>query len=169
MSRFVRAHALLLLAGLVWSLFCTILACAGHAPSFTMLPIPRDQHYAVQALLVVPLLFGQWRLCLFVVERLTRERAAHAQHDTLGARISTAIGLPLLALFLLPDVITYALAGFSALGKLVRLSAPISFVVTVALVARAVRRERGITPPRALVVALVAVLAQALLGAPFLR
>lgn len=169
MSRFVRAHALLLLAGVVWSLFCTLLARAGHAPSFTLLPLARDQHYAVQALLTVPLLLAQWRLCLFVVERLTRDQAVRAERELLGARISAAMGGPLLALFLLPDVITYAVAGFAALGTLVRFTAPLSFMATVALVTRAVRRERGVTQGRALVAALAGVLAQALAGAPFLR
>lgn len=160
----MRGVNLLWLSGAVWALFCAWLWSAGHAPSRTFVPIPRELYYAAQALFVIPLLLMQWKLATWLAARL-----GGSVPKVLASGMAEALAVPLLVLFLLPDLVSYGLFGFGSLGKLVRVTAPLSFVVSLALGTIAVARASGRSYPRSAGAALAALLAQALLGAPILR
>jgi hypothetical protein len=155
---------LVLSAGGLWALFCAWLWSAGHAPSRTLVPIPRELYYAAQALFVMPLLIAQWKLATWVGARFGRSST-----DALSDGMSQALFAPLLVLLLLPDVVSYAYFGFASLGPLVRVTAPLTFCASLVLATHHVARASGRPYARCVGVAFGALLAQALLGAPLLR
>ncbi|MBC7173737.1 MAG: hypothetical protein H5U40_14955, partial [Polyangiaceae bacterium] len=80
-----------------------------------------------------------------------------------------SLSLPIVALFLLPDLVAYTLSGFDALGMLVRFTAPLSFAATLALATLAMRVSHGLASGRAFVSAAAGVVSQAVIGGVFLR
>ena len=116
------------------------------------------------ALLVLPLL-ALWAICVVVCAWVARARVTAASAGPIGV----ALAGPLLVCFLLPDAVVYATSGFAALGRVVRVTGPLTFVVTVALVAVAVRATHGVSTARAWASAAAGVIVQALAGAPLLR
>ena len=165
----MRGRALLVIAGLVWALFCVALAGGGHAPSRVFVPIPRHVYFAAQAAFVVPLLALQWKLCSWVVERTSRALGGRAEGTELADDLAQALAWPLLVCFLLPDVIAYELRGFAALGMLVRFTAPLTLLATLAAATHAVRRQHALSLPRAFLAGAAGVFAQLLAGSPLLR
>jgi hypothetical protein len=163
------AIAIVLVAGAIWACLCLILYRAGHAPSRTLVPIARADYYLYQACFVVPLLLAQWCLASAVARRIARALGGSGEARQLTDQIAPALALPLILLFLAPDLLTYAWLGFSALAKLVRITAPLSFLGSVWLGTRAVRRTQGLRGGRALLAAFLAVLAQSLVGGVLLR
>jgi hypothetical protein len=165
--------AAVLTAGLAWAALCTALAEGGHAPSMTMLPITRGQHYRLQAFYVIPLLVLLHAVCVIVCAwvaqgRLRRALGAAETRGSVGP-LGLALAGPLLLGFILPDAVAYGLGGFQALGRIVRVTAPLTFVTTIALAALVVRATHGVSAARACVSAAAGVLALALIGGPFLR
>jgi hypothetical protein len=166
---FRTGAAAVLLAGLAWAAFCLQLAGDAHAPSRVLVPIARQDYYRAQALFVVPVLFVSWALCAVVSAWVARgARGAGAGAPSAGP-IGVALAAPLLVLFLGPDAVAYALHGFGALGKVVRVTAPLALVATIALIARVLRATHQVSRRRAWAAAAAGVIAQALLGAPLLR
>lgn len=163
------ASAIVLAAGAIWACFCVLLHRTGHAPSRTLVPIARADYYLYQACFVVPLLLAQWRLASAVAHRVARALGGRGEAAPLTVQLAPALALPLIVVFLVPDLVTYAWLGFAALAKLVRITAPLSFVCSVWLGTRAVQRVHRLGGGRALVAALVGVLAQALVGGVLLR
>jgi len=153
----------------VWALFCLALAHEGRVPSRTFVPIPQRHYYAVQALFVTPLLLLQWLVCSAISTTVARALGGSARFRETANKLGLALALPLLVLFLLPDVVVYALWGFPALGKLVRVTAPLSFAVTMSAVTASLQTLHGLSWARAFSAAALGVLAQTLLGAPLLR
>lgn len=161
--------AIVLVAGAIWAALCLLLYRAGHAPSRALVPIARADYYLYQACFVVPLLLAQWRLASAVAQRVARALGGHGAASLLSDRLAPALALPLILLFLVPDLLAYAWLGFGALAKLVRITAPLSFAGSVWLGSRAVRRVHALGGGRAFAAALLGVLAQALLGGVLLR
>jgi hypothetical protein len=146
------------------------LARRGEAPSGPLLlPIPRENYYAVEAAFVLPV-----RLAMASAFAL----AAHGSAKRLGGagslaetfdRGASALALPFLLLWWLPDVLLYATGGFEALTRAVRVLAPLSSLASLALAMRAIRGAHGLSLGRTSLCALAGWVAQALVGAPFLR
>ncbi|MFW6049768.1 MAG: hypothetical protein ACODAU_01265 [Myxococcota bacterium] len=158
-----------LAAGAAWAALCLVLAADDHAPSVSLVPIPRARYYLAQASFVVPVLLVQWGVCVGVARTVARRLGGAGAVRPLANGLGLALGLPLLSLFVVPDLIAYAVAGFEALGPLVRVTAPLAFVATSVLATGAVRLAHGLGVGRALVAALAGVLAQAVLGGMLLR
>lgn len=154
------------MAGLAWSALCVWLAIDGHAPSVTLVPIPRDAYYAAQAAFVIPVLLGQWLVLSAVARRIAR--SAESFRDT-ARRLAPAFAYPVLVFLVVPDAVVYLLWGFDALSQAVRVTAPLLALGTWAAVTAALHRGGGIPLGRSILAALVGLLAQAALGAPFLR
>lgn len=161
--------AAVLAAGATWALLCALLAAAGHAPSFTVLPIPRETYYRVQAIAVVPILLGLWALCAAVASRVAHALGGSGDALRAAGPLGLALGGPLLGAFLLPDLVVYLTAGFAALAPLVRVTAPLSFALTLLAATFAVATSHGLPRGRAFVAAAAGVIAQAALGAVILR
>lgn len=151
-----------------WAAFTRELYEAGHAPSRMLLPVARGEYYRLQSLFVVPVLLVLWGALTLVAHRFTGGRAQGSLRELAGP-LGLAYGLPLLLSFLLPEWIAYGAFGIDGLRQIVRFTAPITGVLTCALVAWVLRSVRGISWRRAALGAFVAVVAQAVLGAPFLR
>jgi hypothetical protein len=161
--------AAVLVAGVLWALLCLALATAGLAPSVTWVPIPPERYYLVQAGFVVPVLLVQWLLASAVALHLGRAVGGAGTWSATASTMGFAMAAPLAALFLLPDLLVYGFLGFRALGALVRVTGPLTFVVTLALVTLAMRTAHRLSSPKAFAVALVALVVQAVPGAILLR
>jgi hypothetical protein len=160
---------LVALTGAVWALFCWWLARAGHAPSRTLVPIPREHYYFAQAGFIVPLLLLQWALLSIVSTRVSRALGGSASVAASAAALASALYAPLIGLFLLPDLLVYVCFGFTALAKLFRFTAPLSFAATLYLATRQLARVQQLTTSRALLAALAGVFVQAFVGGLLLR
>lgn len=157
------------LAGVAWGALCVGLHLGGHAPSFTLLPIPSEFWYLSQAVYVTPVLIGQWLLMSVVAHGLARAVGGEGTLRRLLGGAGLAQALPLALLFLLPDAVVYAALGFDAIAPAMRFYAPLSAATTLALLTFAVSASHRLSEGRALVAALVAFLVQAAAGAPVLR
>jgi hypothetical protein len=146
-----------------------VLAAGGHEPAVTLVPIPRADYYAAQALFVVPVLLALWTLCAAVAYRLARALGGTGSFGGTANAIGIALALPLAVLFLVPDFVAYGLAGFDALGLVVRVTAPLSFAATLWLATIAVGVACSVTGWRAFVAAAAGGIAQALVGGILLR
>jgi hypothetical protein len=146
-----------------------LLASRGHAPSRIWLPIAPDRYYLAQALFVLPLLWLQWRLCVRVSHGIARRLGGTGTLKAAANALGVALAGPLIALLLLPDLLAFLLFGFSALGPLIRVSAPVAALATLGLATAALQRSHGLPRVKALLAASAGVLAQSLLGAGLLR
>jgi len=77
--------------------------------------------------------------------------------------------IPLLAIYLLPDLITYAVFDFDALAGIIRYTGPISAIWVASVTYENVRTLYGTAPGRALATTLMAALVQAVPAAVLLR
>jgi uncharacterized protein (TIGR00730 family) len=157
------------IAGAFWAVLCVLLALGGHAPSFTALPVAREHYYWFQALIVAPTLMALWFVASQVAHRVARALGGRGAFRSTAAGMSRALSVPLVFLFLVPDLLAYGLAGFAALGPVLRVTAPLSFCVTLLLGVRALRASESLSTPRAFAAAGLGILAQALLAGVILR
>lgn len=167
------AKAWFALSGLTWSVFCLWLARDGHAPSVALLPIAKADYYRFQAGFVVPVLLvllwvhGRSALLFSGQKYLVRQDRDRADRVVRALHIS--VSAPLLLLWLLPEMVVYGTLGFEALGATVRVAAPLTFVVALALGARALQKHTGTAGARAHLAACMALLLIGLLAGPVLR
>ena len=158
-----------IIAGASWALLCLLLALGGHAPSVTLLPIAREHYYSFQALVVIPVLAGLWVVASSLARQSARALGGSGTFRATAAGMSRALSIPLLFLFIVPDIIAYSIGGFAALGHVVRFSAPLAFFVTLLLGTRALRTAEALSTPRAFAAASAGIVAQALLAGVILR
>lgn len=148
----------------VWSGFCLVLQVAGHAPSFTVLPVPKAAYYGVQASLLPGLLVVGW-LCLSWV--------AHLGMPGPWLRTARALALPyagsILWLFVLPDIVGYIAFGFEGLGRVLRWTGPLLVFGAWLSSLGALRAVHAVSRLRAGLAALAGLVAQAVLLGPLLR
>lgn len=133
----------------IWSAFSVALSFAGHQPSGPS-PFPAESHYAFQAaLLPVAFVFA-----FFGASKVIRTalRAVAIDVDTIR-RATTwsayAVSGSLLFAFLLPDLVVYFTQGFSGLGPLLKVTAPVVFLSTVVTVAATLKRIADVSVARA--------------------
>lgn len=164
-----RSVAWVASAGLAWALLCGWLAVEGHAPSVTLIPIPRESYYAAQAVFAAPLILAQFALLGALTHRVARALGGSSSLRDTYTALGPAFASPIILLIVIPDVIVLTTAGFAALGSLVRVTAPLLALTTWVTVTVAVRRVCALSAGRAALAAVVGLVAQAALGAPFLR
>lgn len=133
------------------------------------MPIAREDYYFWQSLFVVPLLLGVWLLAAWAAQAVARKLGGYGRYLGTANVLGLAFGLPLVLVLIVPDLVVYESLGFSALGRLIRVTAPVSFVLTICLATIGVRAAHGLATGKALAVAWVFVLTQALVGGVFLR
>lgn len=168
-DRTVRGAASVAVAGAAWAVLCLVLAADGHAPSVTLVPIPREHYYLAQAAFVLPLLLAQWGLCVAATQTVAKALGGRGEVVPTANGLGLALAAPLLLLFLLPDAVAYAVGGFAWLGPLVRVTSPLAFVATIGVATVVVRVGHGLARGRAFVAALAGVVVQAALGGVLLR
>jgi hypothetical protein len=164
-----HALAALLLCGGTWALLTALLFSGGHAPSVTLVPIPRSDYYFWQTLFVVPLLLGLWLVLTAVSHGVSQLAGGRGAFTTSLSVLAFAYSVPLLVLFVVPDLVVYSLFGFASLARAMRIYAPLAPLATLALTALALRVVYGLGLLRALAAALVGLTVQALLGGLLLR
>lgn len=163
------ALALILAAGGAWSLLCLVLAAGGHAPSATLIPIPREHYYLAQAAFVMPVLLLCWRVSGAVAHRVAGWLGGTGSETETLRRLAPAVAVPVLLLLVVPDLVVYVAFGFEALARAVRVTAPLSTLVTLVLATLAVRSAHAVSSARALGAALAGLVVQALVGGALLR
>jgi len=156
--------------GVLSALFLAWLALEGEAPSGPLVaPIPRESYYAWEAVFVLPLRVAMALAFAGSAHAIARKLGGSGTFEDTFHRGARALGLPFLALWLLPDVALYATGGFDRLGAGVRVTAAVSSFGTLVLAVLAVRDAHALSTGRAIAAALVGLVAQAVLGAPLLR
>jgi hypothetical protein len=161
------AGASVLWAGAVYAGFSLALAVAGHRPSFTLVPLPH--YYGCQAVFVIPWLWLLWRVCARVAHGLARRLGGRDDPKATLALAGPAYAVPLVWLFLVPDLVVYGLWGHAAMGTALRYYAAFAPLASIALLALGLARAHGLTAGRALGAALGAYVCQALIGTVLLR
>lgn len=161
------ARRVFLLASLTWSAFCLWLAADGQSPSFTLLPVPNAHYYLFQAVVLPAVLWMLLRLHAAVIAHCAglgtplSSRTADA--------LSVSVSGPLWLLWLVPELVTYALFGFEALSAVVRFAAPLTFLLSTAVAARHLHLHEARSVPRATLCAALGLLVLGIAAGPVLR
>jgi hypothetical protein len=162
--------AAILALGLGWAGFSLALHFGGHAPSLSLLPIPPSRYYLAQSLFVVPLWLGLWQLATEMAHRIACALGAPRRARGVTSTVMAyALAAPMLALFLLPDVLVYATLGFDRLGEAMRYYAALGPLAAWALASLGLKIGHGLATWRAIIAAFWGLMMQAVVGAPFLR
>lgn len=162
------AAAIAVLA-LAWSGLLFALWQGGHAPSFTLLPIAGDNYYAVQAVLMMPLLTGLWWVHSTLAHRMCLRAGGSGAASGVRTALGFAYAAPMLFTHVLPELIAYAFGGFALMAQVGRVSLGLASLWVWALSAGALRVAHGVSAPVAIGASFVGLLVQALLGSPFIR
>lgn len=156
-------------AGALWSVLCICLWSGGHGPSHALVPIPRADYYLAQAAWVIPALLVGWAIVAGSSHFMARRGGGLGTFRATLACTGFAYAVPLAWLLVVPDIAAYLLFGFGMLGKVVRVTGPLTLVAQWALCARALVAAHQLAWARAVPVALLALLAQAAVVSPILR
>jgi hypothetical protein len=158
-----------LVLGALYAGFSLLLHLGGHAPSVTLVPIPRERYYLWQSVFIAPLFIALWLIYGGVAHGLSRLAGGRGAPGSTLAVIGLGYAVPLALLFVVPDLAVYLVAGHGALGKAMRIYAPLAAIGCVLLCAVGLRTAHGIARGRAAAISLVGLLAQAAAGGILLR
>lgn len=159
----------MLLLGVLHAAFSLLLFLAGHAPKMGIPGLPRETHYLIQAVFLVPLYLVLWQIGARVAHALARLSNTPERRPAALAVFGVAYAAPMILLFLVPDILVFALLGFDRIGKLMRYYAPLAAASSVTLGALGLRSAFSIGNGRAFFASLAGFLAQAVVGGVFLR
>ncbi len=151
------------MTGALWASLCLALFAGGHMPSGPTGPVPPGQWYLVQAALLPLLLPGLWRLQAAVTCRLLPPGPDPTA--ALGWSYAGAVSFALVV----PEVVAFSVGGISSLRSVAPLAGGAMALSAWGGAAVALRRVRGLGWGAALARSLPGLLAQAIVGAPFLR
>ena len=160
--------AILVLGALV-AAFALLLHAGGHAPSVTLVPIPRAQYYLWQALFVAPLFVALWLVFGLVTHGLCRLSGGGGPLGATLAVIGVGYAAPVALLFVVPDLAVFLVAGHGALASAMRFYAPLAVLGCLALCALGLRAAHGVGPLRAALIALAGFVVQGAAGGILLR
>lgn len=164
-----RGAFAVLSAGLSWAGFSAHLARAEIAPPIVFLPIDPGAYYAAQSVFVVPVLFALWIVFARVALWIGGDRASDGQKARIQDRLGALYGGSLALFFVLPEWLAFGLGGLPALRLAARVSPPVVLGVLMVVGPRILVKDAGVSPFRGALAIGVGILAQALLGALFLR
>jgi hypothetical protein len=158
-----------LVLGALYAGFSLLLHLGGHAPSVTLVPILRERYYLWQSAFIVPLFVALWLIYSGVAHGLSRLAGGRGAGGSTLAVIGLGYAVPLALLFVVPDVLVYLALGHGALGKGMRIYAPLAAIGCVLLCAVGLRTAHGIARGRAVLISLAGLIAQAAVGGVLLR
>jgi len=154
-----------LVLGVVWAGFAAWLAADGHQPTMARgLPVPADRYYATAAMYLAPLWLALTLLTAAVAHGAARMLGGSGRWRSTLSAVGPAYTLPLLVVYLIPDIVVYATVGHGGLAVVLRFGLPLAVAGVTVRTTQAVSAAHGLGIRRALVAALVAGLVQA---APF--
>lgn len=152
-----------LLLGIVWAAFAALLAADGHRPTMDRgLPVAADRYYATAALYLAPLWVGLTVLTAGIAHGMARALGGHGRWAATLSTVGAAYALPLLTVYLVPDVIAYGVGGHGALAWGVKVGLPAAALLVLVRTVGAVRASHGLGTGRAVLAALVAGVIQAI-------
>lgn len=155
--------------GVAWSALSAILWLDGAEARAVIVPLAPRAYYGAQALFV-----GPWLALLATTFALVAGALARALGGTATLRATwTALvpvwALPLLALFVLPDLVVVLALGREHLPRMMRYYAPLAPLVIGILATRRLRRLHAVSWVRAVASVAIALVVQAVVGALLLR
>lgn len=150
-------------AGALWAALCLALFAGGHTPSGPTGPVPPERWYLLQAAVLPLLLLGLWRLQAAVTLRLLPPGPDPT--PALGWAYAGAVALALVV----PELVALSVGGIASLRSVAPLAGGAMVLSAWVGAAVALRRVRGLGWGAALSRSLPGLLAQAIVGAPFLR
>src|SRR5690606_11366303 len=157
------------LLGLAWSVLLALLWSGGHAPSFVLVPIPRDLYYLAQAVLMLPLLTALWWLSSEIAHRICRAAGGTGTEGGTRAALGFAYAAPMLAAHVVPELVAFVAGGFEAMATVGRVTLGLASLWVWALSAAALRIAHGARVRTAVLASFAGLLAQALAGAVIIR
>ena len=164
-----EGQAAMLVLGAVHAFFSLLLHLAGHFPRMGIFGLARQDHYLYQALFVIPLYFVLYWIGGFVAHATACRLSGSGSRQASLAVFGVAYAVPMIVLFLIPDIAVFLTLGFEAIGKAMRWYAPVAAIACVSLGAVGLSRLHGIKTGRAAAAAFAGFVAQALVGGFFLR
>ncbi len=169
MKPLAKAALLVALYASVYAAFCLWLATDGHAPSAASPLLDRETHYRMQAMLLVPVSMIAWLAVGATVYAVARALGGTGPRDATIALVGRAWAGPTLALFVVPDIATYAARGFDAIAVTTRWTAPLTLIVLAVWLFRGLRREHRLGGARSALAVFAGVVLLGLLHGPWLR
>lgn len=164
-----RTGLLVAVYAAVYAAFCLWIHADGHTPSAPSPFVAPSQQYLVQAVLLVPASLLIWTVVGATVHAVARALGGEGDRTATLAEVGRAWAAPTLVVFVLPDVVTYAVAGFDALGRTMRLTAPLTLVLVGVSMHFAVRRTHGLSGLRTTLAVLTGIVVLGALHGPWLR
>jgi hypothetical protein len=136
--------------GLAHGSFSFLLFHDGQQPGFPSIFIPVQTHYFWQGFFSLPLYFVFWLLMAGSAHATLKHIGGKGSWLTTARIAAYALAGPILLLFLLPDFLLYQWAGFDALPKLLRISAPTTLFWSLWLWVAGIRWTHGTSLPASL-------------------
>jgi Yip1 domain len=164
-----EGRAAMLVLGIAHAGFSLLLYLAGHAPRMGIPGFPREPHYLWQAIFIIPLYIALFWIGGLVAHAVARRFSGSGNRDASLAVFGVAYALPMIVLFVIPDLIVFLTLGFTAIGKAMRWYAPLAASTCVWLGALGLSRAHNIGKGRAAIAALTGFVIQAIVGGVFLR
>ena len=166
-----RGIAAALLLGTAYAALYGWLSANGHRPSMTRgLPISADAYYGAAALYSAPLVLALMFSVVLTVHGLARTAAKPPIHWHQALHVfGMSYAIPLLTIYLIPDLVTYGAFDFAALAAIIRYTGPLAALWVATVTYKSVRTLYGTSRGRALASTLTAALAQAIPAAVLLR
>lgn len=161
--------ASLIALGLAWSVLSAVLWLDGAPARAVVIPIEPHAYYGAQALFVGPWLALLGTTFALVAGAVARTLGGAASLRATWSSLVPVWALPLLALFVVPDLVVVLALGREHLPRAMRYYAPLAPIVISVLATRRLRALHQVTTLRAVVAALVGLLVQAAAGALLLR
>lgn len=161
--------AAMALLGIGWTTLLLLLWAGGHGPSFSLLPIARNDYYLVQALFMLPLLTALWWIHAEIAHRICRAAGGVGPASGVRTALGFAYAAPMLFAHVLPELAAYLSAGFDAMALVGRFSLGLAALWVWALSAAALRVAHGVGLGVAVGASFAGLLVQAILGGVFLR
>ena len=161
--------ASLLALGLAWSVLSAILWADGAPARAVLLPVEPRAYYGAQAIFVGPWLALLGSLFALVAGAVARALGGVATLRATWSSLVPVWALPLLLLFVVPDLVVVLALGREHLPRAMRFYAPLAPIVITVLATRRLRALHVVTTPRAITAVLVGLVVQAVVGALLLR
>jgi hypothetical protein len=159
----------MLALGALHAAFSLLLWLGGHAPRVGIPGFGRQAHYLLQAAFALPLYGFLFWLGGSVAHGLARRAGGQGSRGATLSVFGVAYAVPMIGLFIVPDVVVYLAFGFGAIGKAMRFYAPAAAIGCLVLGAWGLAEAHRIGRWRAAGVALGAFVVQAAVGGVVLR
>lgn len=159
----------MLVLGVLHAGFSLALHLAGHTPKMGIPGLGRENHYLFQSIFIIPLYFVLFWIGGRVAHATARRLSGTGSREASLAMFGIAYAVPMIFLFIIPDILVFLLWGFGAIAKAMRYYAPLAAITCVGLGTVGFSRAHELAPGRAALAVFVAFVVQAAVGGIFLR